>query len=365
MVSRRNRKIAPKRLGRKQTKKNWFQKLMYGGVVPSESGASATSVSKPVGLSKDRLLEKIQEMKANNQLIEDISKESEIKTGRFFYDIEKINKRLYCFRVGNKIYFTIKSIVDEGRPDDIPLLVLDKEADVKGDYFIIREVVYDKETQLYYLTQKRSNDKILDINVVPKSYDKSELAKTITSVMNVAPSGASAAVSGASASKAPRTQLKTASNEEMEELEKELANSDPKKLDTYGMVESVKKANAQTKKAMNKGKNLIAKYEKTKAIAHDTLKLDSEISELNKKIRDFSSLLRKKPSEFSPARISQIEAKITELKAKVDAKTAKKDEMLNEMLKEQKQKSFTGGATHKKNHKKRKHHPTKHTVKSK
>ena len=64
MVSRRNRKIAPKRLGRKQTKKNWFQKLMYGGVLTNEEQIEELSATiKNYKAKLGQILEKIRELK--------------------------------------------------------------------------------------------------------------------------------------------------------------------------------------------------------------------------------------------------------------------------------------------------------------
>ena len=360
MVSRRNRKIAPKRLGRKQTKKNWFQKLMYGGVVP-----------------KSLLRQQILKKAIVNQLLELGSKEHielGFDTNYCLYDIAKLKRLFLAFKIGKKIYLIIKN--SDGNDIIKPLFELVKD---ENGYYVIREIKQvdtpDTPPGTYELSEYTEN--ILDVNIgKPTTYADSNLKKMIdkelaeleefVSDASVAVSGASAAVSGASASRAFRTKLsRTASNEEMEAFEKELADFNPNKLDKDEMVASVKKANAQAKKAMSEGASQIAKLkdtrtklERTRDIAIDIFKLGSEITELNNKIQQFRTLLRK---EHDVARISQIKAKITELTAKVGEKKAERDEMLQV----QQQISFTGGATRKKNHKKRKHHPSKHTVKSK
>ena len=349
MVSRRNRKIAPKRLGRKQTKKNWFQKLMYGGVVPKQ------------------LLEQSQLKAAiGNQLnIETLDTD--------FYDIGKL-KRLYrAFKKDKKIYLIIKITANK----DIikPLFELVKD---ENGFYVIKEIKQADDAGTYDLSMYTG--RILDIDVgKPTTYNESNLKIEIDKKLaeleaffsdaSVAVSGASAAVSGASASRASRKNLKTASNEEMRKLEEEaLANFNPHSVNKEAMVASVKKANAQAKKTMSEGASMIekiketgAKLERTRDIAIDILKLNAEILELDTKIRKFKSILQRGKSKFDAAQISQIKAKITELTAEVEMKRAERDEMLQV----QQQISFTGGATRKKNHKKRKHHPSKHTVKSK
>lgn len=76
MVSRRNRKIAPKRLGRKQTKKNWFQKLMYGGVVPNEE---QKKLSATIEKNKEQLREILAQIPKLKQLLSNLDTSDETK----------------------------------------------------------------------------------------------------------------------------------------------------------------------------------------------------------------------------------------------------------------------------------------------
>jgi hypothetical protein len=234
--------------------------------------------------------------------------------------------------------------------------------DETNSYYIIREVVYDKEAKLYYFIKPKSNYRILDINVSkPTNYDESELKKKITGAMNKAPSGASAA----SASKALSRKLsRTASSEELAELEAELEQEQEGiKFNANAAKEHFSEAYSQARNAMSASESKMAELKKTEAnfkqtvnVARIMTKLITNKQEKSGKISRYKALLREKKTDKKT--IQKITQKIETLKAEVASIDAQ-----IEALKQQS--GLKGGSTHKKNYQKRKHHRSKHTVKSK
>jgi predicted nucleic acid-binding Zn-ribbon protein len=217
---------------------------------------------------------------------------------------------------------------------------------------MIREVVYDKDDELYYLTKPRTNDKILDINVTPKSYDKSSFKLEVDKLE-----------AHASVASAAKPVLRTSSNKEISELEHELDGFNPYSFNKDTMVKSVASAKSEAEKAMSASGAQIRRLEKHEEKIKNMITINAKINkliidrdEIKGKITGFKKLLTAPTTEKSI--LPKIEKKITELNIQVENLNAQIEALRISL-------NLKGGASRKKiKQRKQKHFNRKYTMKS-